>query len=607
MRHTSLARACVAAIGVLVAAASLRCDTILAPRVAYRQPRPVQAPQPNYSDRSFLVRVDPGTDHATFAGQARQRLGARVKFHQRFEGYASVHLPPRRDSAVGRVNPVAALEAMPGVRSVRPHLIMHSHAAPNDPFFKDFGDPDMDPDRMDNQYYLFDVNAPQAWDLEKGSPDTVIAVIDSGVSAYHEDLAAKLVPGYDFVGDNVGWWVDPEPPDNPGRYEDPTSEDSNPTVWDPAWGQPEDYGYPDFDIFSDENERAAWWEANYDPAIGDSVSNDASIDYPYPYYSTDTGTTHGTLAAAMTAAVTDNGKGMAGLAWFPSVMPVRVINAEGWGFGIDAADAIYYAVNHGADVLNFSWGFGPMYRIDPAEFEPGGEGALVKEAIEWAAAQGVMIVASAGNSDNHPFIEDYGDHQYFGDGASHSGGLDFPANMPETISVGATNEDHLKSDFSSYADPLLGEILDVIAPGESVNTFGMWTCSVWDANLYYLDHAIGPIYEELGYLPLGEDLYSPDAYGTSFSAPIVSGFAGLLKSRYPFLTNDDLRAILIMSGQDLGDAGYDPYFGYGLLDAFAGIEYSDGYVPEPTTTAAFLLGIGVIAWRARRRRRQDEE
>ncbi|HDP88853.1 MAG TPA: hypothetical protein ENN42_02705, partial [Thioalkalivibrio sp.] len=548
----SLVGLCLAFVFALFTAATAQADTVLSPGLAYRQPRPIQTLRPNYSDRSLLVRLEPEADRSAFAGQAHQRLGARVQFHQRFEGYASVSLPQSRHAVAGQLDPVAALEAMPGVQSVRPHLIMHSHAAPNDPFFRNYGDPDMDPDLMDNQYYLFEVNAPQAWDLERGSPDTVIAVIDSGISVYHEDLAAKIVPGYDFVGDNVGWWT--ESPPSPSE-ENPASEDSNPTVWDPAWGQPEDHDYPGFDIFSDDNERAEWWFANYDPAIGDTVDNDPGID---GYGQVDTGVSHGTIAAAMAAAVTDNGMGMAGLAWYPSLMPVRVINAEGWGFGIDAADAIYWAVEHGADVLNLSWGFGPMYAIDPAEFDPGGEGYLVQQAIEWAHAQGAMIVVSAGNSDNHPALPDYGNHEYFGDGLSHAGGLDFPANLPQTISVGSTNEDHVRSDFASYADPLLGEILDVTAPGESIYTMGMWTCSVFSAYDWWL---WGELLGEG--LPLGEDLYDAGAMGTSFSAPIVTGFAALLKSRYPFLTNDDLRAILMMSSQDLGDPGYDPHFGYG--------------------------------------------
>lgn len=587
---------------LLCALSHAGADLITTPGMLRARPiRPAQ-PKSSYAENHLLVRLQPGADREKFASEVERQFGVRPEFYRRFEDYASVHLPSTTYQAPQAAEPITVLSALPDVERVRPHLIMHAHATPNDPFFKDFGDPDMDPDLMDNQFYLFEVNAPQAWDLEKGSADTVIAIIDSGISVYHEDLAAKIVTGYDFVGDNVGWWTEAPPAES---EDNPTSEDANPTVWDPAWGQPEDHGYPDFDEFSEDSERAAWWAANYDPAIGDTVDNDPGIDYPYPYNSVDAGVAHGTIAASMAGAVTNNSKGMAGMAWEPSLMPLRVINAEGWGFGIDAADAIYHAVNNGADVLNFSWGFGPMYMIDPAEFEEGGEGALVREAIEWAHAQGVMIVASAGNSDNHMFIPDYDDHEYFGDEESHAGGLDFPANLPETISVGSTNEDHTKSDFSSYADPLLGEYLDVMAPGESVNTLGMWTCSVFSANDWWTDQLAGPLWGP-DFLPLGENLYSVDAMGTSFSAPIVSGFAGLLKSRYPFLTNDDLRAILQETAQDLGDSGYDPYFGYGMLDGFAAIGYSDEYVPEPATTTLVILGLGGIVWRLRRRRRERE-
>lgn len=572
----------------ILATSMLGAADVILPPTSVLTPSPKQ-PRQNYSDNHFLVRLKPEADRQAFARRVRRDLGASTEFHSRFEGYASVHLSKSGATSRRANRAVNQLASLPWVERARPHLLMHAHATPDDPFFKNYGDPTMDPDLMDNQYYLFEVNAPQAWDLEKGSPDTVIAVIDTGVSVYHEDLAAKIVPGHDFVGDNAGWWVGTDPED------DPASNDDNPTVWDPAWGQPEDHGYPGFLAGEDPNAQSAWWAEHYDPAIGDSVNNSPALGETR---SPDSGVAHGTVAASLAAATTDNGRGLAGMAWNPSIMPVRVMNAEGWGFGIDAADAIYWAVENGADVLNLSWGFGPMYSIDPAEFEEGGEGHLVQQALEWAHEQGVMIVASAGNSDG--VVENYGDHEYFGDGISHSGGLDFPANLPQTISVGSTNEARIKSSFSSYADPLLGEILDVIAPGESLETMGMWSGSVWSAYDWWIwGDAMG--FDPL--LPLGEDLYDAGAMGTSFSAPIVSGFAALLKSRYPYLTNDDLREILMASGQDLGDPGYDPYFGYGMLDSYQGIVYSDSYVPEPVTSTLLLTGIAILGWRARRRRK----
>lgn len=576
----------VAMILVLVAAAlPVTADTILPPTTLLS--RTVRTPRENYSADNFLVRLSPGADRDAFAARVQREIGSRPSFHDRFDGYASVHVPQAADDRRLPDQAISRLSALPSVESVRPHMVMHAHATPNDPFFKDYGDPSMDPDLMDNQYYLFDVYAPEAWDVERGSADTVIAVIDSGVSVHHEDLADKIVSGYDFVGDNAGWWTDTD-------KDDPLSKDDNPTVWDPAWGQPDEHGYPGFDIFSEDEERAEWWADNYDTAIGDTVSNDSAID---PYGSMDNGVAHGTIVASMAGATTDNGLGMAGIAWNPSIMPVRVINPEGWGFGIDAADAIYWAVENGAHVLNFSWGFGPMYTIDPDEFEPGGEGYLIQQAIEWAHEQGVFIVASAGNADGGS-IDDYGNHEYFGDGLDHAGGLDFPANLPETISVGSTNEERVKSDFSSYADPLLGEILDVTAPGESIHTMGMWSGSVLSAYDWWL---WGELTSGEPTLPLGEDLYDAGAMGTSFSAPIVSGLSALIKSRYPHLTNDDLREILTVSAEDLSGEGYHPYYGYGLANAFAGVTYSDAYVPEPVTASLFLAGIAVIGWRARRR------
>ncbi|MGD9498286.1 MAG: hypothetical protein AB7Y46_18445, partial [Armatimonadota bacterium] len=160
-----VAALCAVAVCLAVPALPLQADTVLAPGHLY-VPRPNPPVVNNYSDRSFLVRLAPGADRQQFAARVRRDLGVRPQFYERFEGYASVHLPVSRYATGQRADPLAVLQSMPGVQSARPHLIMRSHATPNDPYFKDYGDPDMDPDLMDNQYYLFEVNAPEAWDLE---------------------------------------------------------------------------------------------------------------------------------------------------------------------------------------------------------------------------------------------------------------------------------------------------------------------------------------------------------------------------------------------------------------------------------------------------------
>ncbi len=538
--------------------------------------RPVSVATPRYSSSSLLVKLAPDQPTAQVTSTL-QTQGLGVKFHQNFPDYISVVVPQSLSLDVVQ----EYLVGLPQVQSAKPHLLLHQLYTPNDPYFED-----TDPEATLNQYYLFDVNAPQAWDLQQGSPSTTIAIVDSGITAFHEDLAANVVPGWDFVGTNVGWmgylgWPDDVP--------DPVG-DNNPTVWDPAWGQPGDKDPPfptaefddEFLPLFEPDYTANWWAANYDPAIGDLVDNDMSLmglDW-------DGGVTHGSLVAGIVGAVTDNATGYAGMAFNSSLMPLRVINAEGWGWGIDAADAIIYAADHGADVINCSFGFGPMYSIDPAEFEEGGEGYLVKNAIEYAAAQGVIIVAAAGNSDDNP--------TYFPDYDAQGGGLDFPGCMPETISVGAIDWNGERAYYSSYANPALGEVLDIVAPGHMAWSTGVIDAGQWYSSVYLYDVQY----------PLGEDTYEVTLGGTSFTAPVVSGFAGLLKTRYPGMTYQQFREYLQQSAVDLGAPLYDDYYGYGKLDAYGAILWADENhepIPEPTTTALFTLGLVGLAARLRRR------
>ena len=530
----------------------------------------VSVVQSQYSSSSLLVHLRPDAS-APAVVRALRASGLAVQTHLNFPEYISVTAPPQ----VALSSVQSFLTGLPQVETAKPHLLLYQLDMPNDPLFLDTDDPES----TVNQYYLYDVNAPQAWDLQHGSASTTIAIIDSGITVFHEDLASNIAPGWDFVGTNVGWMgfegYSDDVPDAVG--------DSNPTVWDPAWGQPGDKTPPfptieydeEFLPISDPDYCAAWWAANYDPALGDLVDNNMS----YMGLDWDGGVTHGSMAAGIAGAVTDNGMGLAGMAWNCSLMPLRIINAEGWGFGIDAADAIIYAADHGADIINGSWGFGPVWSIDPVEFEEGGEAYLVQQAIEYAASKGVIMVFAAGNSGENPGYAEAG------------GGLDFPGNLPETISVGAIDWTATRSSYSSYASSAYGEVLDIVAPGDM-----MYTTSLFTPNMWYMS----AMYYDIQY-PLGEDTYEPAFGGTSFSAPIVSGFAGLLKTRYPGMTYTQFRDFIQQTAFDLGDPGDDIYYGYGRLDAYEAILYADANIPEPTTVALFAIGLAGLAARLRRR------
>jgi subtilisin family serine protease len=518
----------------------------------------VNAKSHRVAPRHILVQLHPRTDELNFLqrakGQGLHRLG-------RVHGtrWLIMSIP----EGAGPRSAAASARVLPGVLRATPDPIVHinDQIPPGDPLYRDDDDPSTKPcdplleicegwDMVD-QWGLFQVEAQGGWVDHTGSPNVVIAVLDSGVDLDHDDLWANIwtntgetagngidddgngfvddVNGYDFCGDNVG---DP--------YDDPTSEDANPDI--PAGG-------------AWVEDLAAWpFGTRFagDPAVGDAVDN--NMDYML-----DTGVTHGTFVAGIAGAMTDNinpdtneYEGMAGACWHVQMMPVRLINAEGWAYGSDAASAVYYATDNLADIINISWGI-DLSSGDPSLME---EIQVLVDAINYAVAEGVIVVAAAGNSG--------------------TAGLHFPACMPNTIAVGASNWLDLRSEFSNFA--ALGEIpdngidddgngwvddvLDVLAPGELI-----WSTAVLSAYDALLYDFLGM----LGWEP-GDDTYA-SADGTSFAAPLVSGYVGLILSQNPGATLSQVREVIrsnavdVLDPHGVGDSlvGYDAYSGFGRM------------------------------------------
>ncbi|MFE9694193.1 S8 family serine peptidase [Micromonospora sp. NPDC005806] len=154
----------------------------------------------------------------------------------------------------------------------------------------------------------------------------------------------------------------------------------------------------------------------------------------------------------------------------------------------------------------------------------GGEGddTALHDAIKYATGKGAVVVVAAGND---------------GDGRAQ-----YPAAYSEVISVAATDASGKLTDFSSY-----GDWIDIAAPGAGIVSTG-----------------------------LGTDYYIGD--GTSFSAPIVSGTAALVRTMYPSLTPAQVLSWIRKNARDAGPRGVDPYYGYGILDAYASVGGS--WAPE---------------------------
>ena len=225
----------------------------------------------------------------------------------------------------------AAYEQNPLVEAVEYNYLRPTLAdavVPNDPKYSE-------------QWNLPLMRLPQAWAIEKGNRNVVIAVIDSGIDYKHEDLAPKA-------------WVNPrEIPENG------LDDDGN--------------GYID-DIYGWDFTDAPNLQAEGDYLEGDNEPIDERG--------------HGTHVAGIAGAMPHNGIGIAGVAWRCPLMAIRAGLSLGGSSRMqddDSASAIVYAADNGASIVNMSWG------SERRSF-------VIQDAIDYAYSRGVVLVAAAGNS-----------------------------------------------------------------------------------------------------------------------------------------------------------------------------------------------------------------
>ncbi len=237
---------------------------------------------------------------------------------------------------------------------------------------------------------------------------------------------------------------------------------------------------------------------------------------------------HGTHVASTIAEATNNGLGVAGLAFGCAILPVKVLDADGSGTFFDVAEGIDFAVNfaqngqHPVKVINLSLG-------------SEGYSETMKQAIDRAFAQGILVVAAAGNS--------------------AKAAVEFPASLPNVVAVGALDA---RKQLASYSNS--GSKLDFVAPGGDCdrddNNDGLFDC----------------IYQQMPddrYVDLGQ--HDRFCYcgldGTSMATPHVSAAAALLYSQ-GFTDPAAVRAALQQTAERLGGApagGRNDTYGYGLV------------------------------------------
>ena len=361
----------------------------------------------------------------------------------------------------------------PNVEYAEPDYILRAQFTPNDT-------------RYNEQWHLFEftggINAPPAWDRATGS-GVVVAVLDTGYRP-HTDMSGAFLPGYDFVSDIF------------------TANDGN--------GRDSDARDP-----------------------GDWADVGACRPPLFPPVFTPS-TWHGTHVAGTIAARSNNGRGVAGVAFNARVLPVRVLGKCG-GHTSDIADGVIWAAGvpvpgvpanaNPAKVINMSLGWG------------GSCSATLQSAINSARSLGASVIAGAGNTNSDAF-----DFQ--------------PANCAGVVAVASVNRAGARSSFSNF-----GTVVELAAPGG--------------------DDPAAESNEILSTFNAGTSTPGADSYGfysgTSMSTPHVSGVAALMLSVKPTLKPDEVTFLLQSTAHRFGVACTT--CGAGIVNAQAAVDAAAGSPP----------------------------
>jgi len=306
-----------------------------------------------------------------------------------------------------------------------------------------------DPYFASNQWNMTQVKAPAAWDITTGSAQVIVAILDTGIDLDHPDLASKVWVNEDEIAYNG------------------LDDDGNGFI-DDRWG---------WNFYSETpNSDDDHW--------------------------------HGSHVAGIAGAATNNGVGVAGIAWETPLMAIKFLDSSGDGDFLGMLQAMKYAVDNGARVLNLS------VTVDD-DMTPE-EAALLDARVAYVTAHGGLVVGASGNQGRNA--------------------VSYPAAHPDVLAVGATTSADMRWYGANY-----GEALDLVAPGVSVYSTSRWS--------------YGSGYRS--------------ASGTSMAAPHVSGAAALIWSVAPGRPVTDVAQILRATCDDINAAQYpgpDIWVGWGRLN-----------------------------------------
>ncbi|AOT07051.1 S8 family peptidase [Pseudoalteromonas luteoviolacea] len=346
--------------------------------------------------------------------------------------------------------------------------MLQPFATPNDPSYS-------------SQWHYFEaaggINAPAAWDKATGS-GVVVAVLDTGYRP-HADLNPNILQGYDMI--------------------------SNLSVANDGGGRDSDARDP-----------------------GDAVTaNECGYTH-----SARSSSWHGTHVAGTVAAVTNNGEGVAGVAYDSKVVPVRVLGKCG-GLTSDIADGIIWA--SGGSVSGVPANANPA---DVINMSLGGSGACsstTQNAINQARANGTVVVIAAGNDNDN--ANNYN-----------------PGNCSGVVNVASVGRNGGRAYYSNY-----GSSIDVAAPG-GAQSFANDPEGILST---YNSGSNAPVSDSYSY-----------SQGTSMAAPHVAGIAALIKQAKPTATPDEIETILKNTTRSFPATCTN--CGTGIVDASAAVDLALG-------------------------------
>ena len=328
------------------------------------------------------------------------------------------------------------------------------------------------------------VNAYEAWENTQGSNTVVVAVLDNGFDTFHPDLQQNAWKNVDEIAGNA---IDD---DNNGFIDD---------VWGWSFEQVDKNG----DGRVDNDEAKGHNNPRPPVKLNESYDDDNIIH-------------HGTVVAGIIGGVANNQLAGSGISWNVQLMNVRVVGNSGSGLFSPLADAILYAVDNGADIINISM-------VGPVNED-------VKDAVKYAYDSGVSIFAAAGNDLSN--LNDVPRYPICADSGESSDWV---------LGVSAITEERSLAIFSNRGS----NCVDITAPGVNIAS-------------------------TMRYAPrFGlTELHGTGWNGTSFAVPFVSGAAALIKGLHPEWGPDKIYETLLETvqhspGQD--ETVYANYFGAGLL------------------------------------------